>query len=132
MCSSDLPHRHGGPLHLINITVNETVSGKSQIEQRDRKGLPLAVGPAGLTVGARDHALWGPTRSQIKPILPPGEARYHTLCDVNPVSGGESHEIEQLALGNWVAISGAAFTTGLGAGTSLGLSLWTAKSCWIA
>jgi len=31
------PERHGGPLHLINLTVNETCSARSQIEQRDRK-----------------------------------------------------------------------------------------------
>src|SRR5690606_10188094 len=40
-----LPHRHGGPLHLINLTVNETLSGKTNIERRDRKGLAMAVGP---------------------------------------------------------------------------------------
>ena len=117
------PHRHGGPLHLINITVNETISGKSQIEQRDRKGLPLAIGPSGLSVGAKDHALWGPTRNEITPILHADEGRFHALHSVKSANIGKPHEVEQLALGNWMAISGAAFTTGLGAGTSLGMSL---------
>src|SRR5262249_4078869 len=30
------PELQGGPLHLINITLNETVSGESMIEHRDR------------------------------------------------------------------------------------------------
>ena len=32
------------PLHLINLTINDTVDVKSQIEQRDRKGVGLAIG----------------------------------------------------------------------------------------
>ena len=116
------PHRHGGPLHFININVNETISGKSQIEQRDRKGLPLAIGPSGLSVGAKDHALWGPTREAITPILPPDTARFHALHSTKSAALGQPHGVEQLALGNWVAISGAAFTTGAGANTSLGMS----------
>jgi hypothetical protein len=55
------PWTAGGPLHLVNQTLNETVSGKTQVEYRDRKGLIFAVGPAGLTVGRHDHALWGET-----------------------------------------------------------------------
>src|SRR5204862_191517 len=33
------PHAAGGPLHLINVTLNETVGGKSQVLDLDRKGL---------------------------------------------------------------------------------------------
>ena len=141
-----LPHRHGGPLHLINVTVNETISGKSQIEQRDRKGLALAVGPCGISVGTNSHALWSaaaqePVRRRflsglfddrtraITPIVPPVMNDLHALHD--PAcharsGGGESvrvQHIEALSLGRWVAVSGAAFTTGIGAGTRLGLSL---------
>ena len=110
------PYHRGGPLHLINITVNETVSGKSQIEQRDRKGVPLAVGSAGLSVGAKEHYVWGPNRDDIKPVFAPNDDR-------PPWAVPPGRSVEQLALGNWIAISGAAFTTGLGAGTSLGMSL---------
>ena len=67
---------------MINITVNETISGKSQIEQRDRKGLPLAIGPSGLSVGAKDHALWGPTRKEITPILHADGKHFHALHSV--------------------------------------------------
>src|SRR4029077_4515756 len=37
------PSRAGGPLHIVNVTLNETISGASQVEQRDRKGLPMAI-----------------------------------------------------------------------------------------
>ncbi|MBZ5589904.1 MAG: hypothetical protein LAO05_15215 [Acidobacteriia bacterium] len=52
------PHRMGGSLHIVNTTLNETVAGKSNIEERDRKGMPLAIGPCGLSVGTRYHAVW--------------------------------------------------------------------------
>ena len=52
------PFRFGGPLHLVNVTLNETVLGASQVEQRDRKGLPMAVGPCGLSGGLESHGLW--------------------------------------------------------------------------
>ena len=52
------PFELGGPLHLVNVTLNETVLGASQVEQRDRKGLPMAIGPCGLSGGLESHALW--------------------------------------------------------------------------
>ena len=52
------PFDFGGPIHLISATINETVSGKSNTEQQDRKGLPLIVGPCSLTVSRHHHALW--------------------------------------------------------------------------
>lgn len=139
------PHRHGGPLHLINVTVNETVSGQTQIERRDRKGLAMAVGPCGLSVGIDSHALWAaadpaPASSQlarlqalfatrlraIAPIpCPSGMGCFHALCDTARAGAPDAppQRIEALPLGRWVAISGAAFTTGAGANTAVGLSL---------
>ncbi len=137
------PHLQGGPLHLINATVNETISGKTNIERRDRKGVALAVGPAGLSVGIDSHALWAeeaaasrgrlqllwevPRRGILPLACTPDGGRFHALCD-DKASAAEPgttprQEIEALPLGRWVAISGAAFTTGTGANTSLGLSL---------
>lgn len=120
------PHEHGGPLHLVNVTLNETVSGKSQIEFRDRQGLPMAVGPAGVSVGARHHGQWtslaaGAGRAGLEPIPTgtPTQPKYHALA----ADERSAQEVEALPLGQWVGISGAAFTTGLGAGTSLGKSL---------
>lgn len=134
-----LPHQHGGPLHFINTTVNETLSGKTQIERRDRKGLALAVGPCGLSVGAdshalwsagvttnatfaRLHALWESRQRSITPVECEGN-RFNPLCGATKESGSSRHQVEALALGRWTAISGAAFTTGTGASTALGLSL---------
>lgn len=129
------PQRRGGPLHLINVTLNETLSGKTQIERRDRKGLPMAVGPCGLSVGhdsharwisetplTKFHALWEARQRAIEPIDCNGD-RFHALCDNAAKRKSRQQRIEALALGRWTAISGAAFTTGTGATTSLGLSL---------
>ena len=117
------PERHGGPLHLVNVTVNETVTGASRLAQRDRKGLPMAIGPCGLSVGRDHHALWDGDGGAIVPLpLPAGRFA------VFPPSGGRARSIEPLTVGQWVAVSGAAFTTGLGARTRLGLSMLLALS----
>ncbi|MBZ5536594.1 MAG: patatin-like phospholipase family protein [Acidobacteriia bacterium] len=111
------PHVMGGPIHLINVTLNETVSGKSQVEQRDRKGLGMAVSPFGISVGVNHHALWD------KPAdgVPEGDRnRFHIFQSETPHGG---IFCEPLSLGQWTGISGAAFSTGLGSRTSLGLSL---------
>ena len=111
------------PLHLINVTINETVDGKSQIEQRDRKGVGLAIGPRSFSAGVRHHAVFASHRRQdrrnarIFPAShgpgasPPFQMFWHW-------TGGE-----ELSLGYWVGISGAAFSTGIGARTNLGLSM---------
>lgn len=78
--------RHLGPLHIINATINRTSGSGDQLTQKDRKGLPLAITPHGLSVDGG-------------PALPSGES---------------------LSLGQWIGISGAAFSPGLGRGTSFG------------
>ena len=79
------------PLHLINVTMNLTVDPTEQLVQRDRKGIPLAVGPAGYLLDGWYHPHWT------------GRGDY--------------------PIGEWIGVSGAAFTTGLGRLTSLGVSL---------
>lgn len=79
------------PLHLINVTMDLTVDPTEQLVQRDRKGLPLAVGPAGYLLDGEYADYW--------------EGR------------------DDFPIGEWVGISGAAFTTGLGRATTFGLSL---------
>ena len=119
------PQRQGGPLHLINVTLNETVGGRSQIEDRDRKGLAMAVGPAGLSVGVRHHAAWkdGTRMTEIEPIAaaePESESSqgYHIWSTTPPPVAPK-----RLSLSQWTSISGAAVATGMGANTKLGLSL---------
>lgn len=124
------PERSGGPLHIIGTTLNETVSGKSQIQDRDRKGMVFAAGPCGVSAGITDHALWAesqkdvpPGRAKIEPIIPAGTSpdEYHKLnADAD---SGWNQQVEGLNLGNWVSVSGAAFSTGMGAQTQTGLSL---------
>ncbi|MFT3867930.1 MAG: hypothetical protein QM715_05470 [Nibricoccus sp.] len=137
------PQKSGGPLHLINVTVNETLSDKTHIERRDRKGLAMAVGPCGISVGDTAHSLWAdpadaPKRlgrsllsalfeDPCRPVAPivkepePGE-KPNSAHGVHPKKSVPIN-VECLSLGRWIAISGAAFTTGLGERTNLGLSL---------
>jgi hypothetical protein len=131
------PFRSGGPLHLVNVTLNETILGASQVEQRDRKGLLMAVGPCGLSGRIENHALWkqsidddrscidwtgrlpGRSTDWIKPLPRPGTDGFHIFSGPSLAE----HQVEELNVGTWTAISGAAFSTGLGARTSLALSL---------
>jgi hypothetical protein len=130
------PHRSGGPLHIMNVTLNETVEGRSQIEDRDRKGLAMAIGPVGLSIGVKHHARWKAAdepaqcdekRRGIVPI------RAQSTSGASAEAGGEYHIWsnekdrplcpQSLSLSQWTAISGAAVATGMGAGTNVGLSL---------
>lgn len=117
------PSEKGAPVHLINVTINETVDGRSQIQEKDRKGIGMALGPCGMSAGVRHHLL-----------LPFGENRNvdpaGAPVTVYPRSGFQVFSYpagvftgEMLPLGSWVGISGAAFSTGTGMRTSLGLSL---------
>lgn len=146
------PHEKGGPLHLINVTMNETISGVSNIQQRDRKGLSFAVGPAGISVSRNHHALFrrdartAPRTAVVEAVdeapRPDDRAsgdeakrRFHAFGSrapkaspkdaTNPAFAGRASvtTIEMPAVGAWMGISGAAFTTGLGSRTSLATSL---------
>jgi len=41
------PHRFGGPVHLVNVCINQTHDPRQQLFNRDRKSLPLTIGPQG-------------------------------------------------------------------------------------
>ena len=113
------PYERGGPLHLINVTLNETVGGSSQVLDRDRKGLAMAIGPVGVSVGVTHHATWSDDTKAIVPLPAPdgSDLRYRIWPNVDAIKP------KQLSLSQWTAISGAAASTGMGAQTSLGLSL---------
>jgi hypothetical protein len=113
------------PLHLINVTINETIEGRSQLEQRDRKGMGMAIGPCAFSAGIRHHAVFdahapGNLRATVFPMAQPGARTPFRMFQGSEEwwPGGE-----RLSLGQWIGISGAAFSTGLGARTNLGLSL---------
>ena len=112
------PHEQGGPLHIINVTLNETVDGRSNVEQKDRQGMGLALGPAGVSVGVQHHAVW--QGDALRATEDPGtgdRARFRVF----PEKG--LFKPRSPTVGQWMAISGAAVSTGLGSRTSLGLSL---------
>ena len=142
------PEQQGGPLHLINVCVNETVDFASERDVRERNGLPMCVTPHGVSVGRRYFAEW--TQPDNRPCWQkvhrridgtdgedkkPVEKRRLTALQALPVSpdpnafhvlqtkDSDSAEVESLSLGAWTAISGAAFTTGIGRGTNLAFSL---------
>lgn len=93
------------PVHLINVTLNQTVDPAEQLVQRDRKGKPLCLAPSGAD----------------------GQASVSYILDGDPrqrAKQPDCGEIYQpLTLAHWVATSGAAFSTGLGRATTLGTSL---------
>jgi hypothetical protein len=120
------PDLHGGPLHFVNVTVNETVIGAAQLAQRDRKGLPMTVGPFGLSVGRHDHARWDGSDARIVPLDAAARRAEPHAATAAAASAGRA--VEPLGLGQWIAVSGAAFSTGLGARTRMGLSMLLALS----
>lgn len=85
------------PVHFINVCVNQTVSPGEQLVQRDRKGKPLVIAPHGYYLDRGAYA--------INPQGPRNELSY------------------PLSFGDWIGVSGAAISTGLGRNTGLGFSL---------
>jgi hypothetical protein len=125
-------HDHGAPLHLVNVTVNQTVSARSGTLNRDRKGLPMCIGPSALSGGVSHHYLLDSKLPRPSELPPPGYWMFlPRTAPTNRVlaffTGKVSPklEFEKLSLGQWVAISGAAFTTGAGYQTTLATSLLT-------
>jgi hypothetical protein len=129
------PFVSGAPLHLINVTINETTGGRSQVQQQDRKGLAMCLGPCGLSAGTDDHVVFD--RSELRGAAPafgqesgPWVRLRHpanpnaTRFFLEPQNRGQTQwlTLEPLTLGHWTAISGAAFSTGTGYRTSFGLS----------
>ncbi len=106
----------GGPLHLVNVTINETIDGRSAVEQTDRKGVGMAIGPAAISAGVSNHVVFGASNEKMVEVFPTGANTFRMFGDTN------SFQAERLSLGDWMGISGAAFSTGLGSRTSLALS----------
>ncbi len=97
---SDLPATLAtrAPLHLINVTMNDTVDPGEQLVQRDRKGKPVCITPLGFSVDGGPTTPFANQRADVELQRP-------------------------LGLGQWIGTSGAAFSTGIGRETTLGLSL---------
>lgn len=85
------------PIHFINVCLNQTAGPEGQLVQRDRKGKPLVISEDGFYVDGEPHS-------------------FHA-------SGALGDLTADLTVGEWVGVSGAAVSTGLGRSTSLGISL---------
>jgi choline dehydrogenase-like flavoprotein len=143
------PERNGGPLHLINVCVNETVDVTSEREVRERKGLPMCITPHGISVGLSYFSRWTAPDAQpwwqkwrrhrdgydAEDDLPASKKRptavraLSTSSDPNAFhvlksTKTDSAEVEKLSLAAWTSISGAAFSTGVGRNTKESLSLF--------
>ncbi len=115
--------RSAGPLHLINVALNESVSKTSSLQREDRKGVALCIGPAGLGVNASFRP-WHAGINQTGSAVSVPDPTPNLALSPNPALC----TVERLPLGSWVAISGAAVSTGLGHLSSTGISLLT----WLA
>ena len=89
---SYVPHVYGGPIHLINCCINQTIDDRTDTYNADRKGVYLTVSSLGLETGTK---------------LP--QAQEH---GTNPLKDN--------TLSEWIAISGAAAGSGMGSLTRTG------------
>jgi len=109
------PWQQGGPLHIVNTTVNETVDARTKVQNQDRKGTGLAFGPCGISLGIRHHLISNPRGSAtIHPNMGYRVFRTHD-------EGGRTPE--SLSLGRWMSVSGAAFSTAAGANTTVPIAI---------
>lgn len=114
------PQAAGGPLHLINCAVNETLDVASQRGERDRPAENLAIGPAGVNVAQAWHALWaapGLASRELEPLAAGGGPHPFLSRESRPVA------VEPLDLRQWLAISGAALDPLVKRRTGVGRSL---------
>jgi hypothetical protein len=106
------PYVKGGPLHIVNTTINETLDARTGVQNQDRKGTAFAVGPCGLSVGIRHHLVSTPNGVKIGP---PDDSRGHRVFTT--ANGAQTPD--PLSLGKWMSISGAAFSAAAGANTNV-------------
>lgn len=122
------PYKKGAPIHLVNVTINETIDPVSQVQQQDRKGIGMAIGPAAISAGVRHHVVFDQSVNIVGrqydkvSIFPPDGFRMFDYGAGKPRGRDIPYLGERLSLGDWTSISGAAFSTGLGFRTSMALS----------
>lgn len=116
------PYENGGPLHIINMTLNETIDGRSNLYQLNRKGCNFAVIPTiGKSIGVRHHCIVNddfdmPTKHKTyTPINVPNKSYQ--------VWGNKGFIPEPMTIGKYMAISAAAMSTGMGKLTNIFHSL---------
>ena len=85
------------PMHIINVCLNQNIDPAEQLVQRDRKGRPLAIVPDGFMMDGKHYAM--------------------------PQEAGAGALTTRLTVGEWIGVSGAAFSTGMGREGGIGRSL---------
>ncbi len=85
------------PMHLINICMNQNIDPAEQLVQRDRKGKPLVILPAGFALDGVHHPM--------------------------PESRDARGLAARLTVGEWIGVSAAAIATGMGRGGGRGRAL---------
>ncbi len=121
---------HYGPLHLINVTINSTTGPGDNLTQIDRKGLPMAITPTGISVNgaeAQPFADVDTTRKTAASAV--GSATRITGTVAAKTAGIARSDAnaartagEPLTIGQWIGVSGAAFSPGIGRGTTPALA----------
>jgi len=111
------PYENGGPIHIINMTLNETIDGRSDLYQLNRKGCNFAVIPnMSKSVGVRHHCLTEVENGKTYSIPISMKKSYK-------VWGSERVESESMTVGSYMAVSAAAMSTGMGKLTTVFRSL---------
>ncbi|GJH30188.1 patatin-like phospholipase family protein [Caballeronia novacaledonica] len=98
------PHEAGGPIHILNVCINQTRDPRGGLFNQDRKGLLMTVGPNGMSrVGSRGWIKVDPTGA---PSL--GSWMAISGAAVSPGLGGQTRPgiaalstIAGLRLGYW-------------------------------
>lgn len=109
------PWTRGAPLHIVNTTVNETMDTRMKVQNQDRKGTGLALGPCGLSLGIRHHLV---SNANGEPAIFP---RKSFAVFRSRAEGGRTPE--PLSLGHWMSVSGAAFSAAAGANTTVPVAI---------
>jgi len=99
------PHAYGGPIHLITCAVNQTVDDRTGQYNADRQGIALTVSSLGVETGTREP-------------VPLGQLDLGT----DPKDVGDRVDANVGKLSRWIAVSGAAVSSGMGSQTSPGLA----------
>lgn len=76
------------PMHIINICLNQNIDPAEQLVQGDRQGKPLAILPTGFAL----------------------DGRHYVMPETNDARGLGA----RLTVGEWIGVSGAAISTGMG------------------
>jgi hypothetical protein len=117
------PDWAGGPLHIINVFVNQSLDRVSGRRLRDRQGVNMAVGPVGISVGPESHGVWSASGGAV--LEPRGGADRPDPFEPRRDGSAAPRVLHTtpLRLSEWMALSGAVLSSNSSAETRLSTSL---------